>query len=142
LVLPKTFTNETFNPIARDCGLNMLACNSQPKPRLRKLAILPEYHEIFITGAPGCGKYALEFTTLSQTLCVGEAPAGWRNLKVLANDRSDSQVFTAFGTAAVQDLTTVTGAHAGTETVGALTFNFTGLKSSFHGRFRNVLKLS
>ena len=49
---------------------------------------------------------------------------------------SDGQELTAFGTAAVQDLATVASAHAGTEAVSAFAFDLAGLKSSFHGRFR------
>jgi hypothetical protein len=76
LMLPKTFTNETLDAVASYRGLNVLARYSQTKPRKRSLVILPENNKIFITGTPGCGKYALEIVTLGQTLCASKAPAG------------------------------------------------------------------
>ena len=141
-MLPKTFTNETLNAIACYRSFYVFARYCQAKSRRPLLGILPEYNKIFITGTLGKSKHTLEFATFSQALCAGEAVAGYRNLKVPVNARSDCQALATFGTAATQYFATVSGAHAGTEAVGTFTFNLTGLKSSFHGRYRALILLS
>ncbi len=51
LMLPEAFTNQPLDAVAGHCCFYMLARDSHAKPRKRELAILPEYHKIFITGA-------------------------------------------------------------------------------------------
>jgi len=43
------------------------------------------------------------------------------------------ETLAAFGATAVENQATFGGSHTGTETVGALTLLYTGLKCSFHG---------
>jgi hypothetical protein len=56
--------------------------------------------------------------------------------------RSDSQALATLGTTAAQYFATIPGTHTGTKAMGTFTFNLAGLKSSFHGRYRDMLKLS
>jgi len=50
LMLAEAFTNQPLDAITGHCSFHMFARNGQAKPRKRELAILPEYHKIFITG--------------------------------------------------------------------------------------------
>lgn len=68
LMLPKAFTNQPLDPITGHCSLHMLARNGQAKTRIRVLVILPEYHEIFITGTTCRSKYALKFPAQGKAL--------------------------------------------------------------------------
>lgn len=75
-MLPETLAHKALDAVAPYRGLNMLACYRQPKSRIFALVILPENHKIIITGTSSRGKYALEFTTLGQTLSAGKTPRG------------------------------------------------------------------
>ena len=46
---------------------------------------------------------------------------------------SDRQPRPALGTTGIDDTTAILGGHTGTKTMGTVTLQFAGLKSSFHG---------
>jgi hypothetical protein len=119
----------------------MLARYGQAKPCKRPAVILPEYNKIFITRAARGGEYTLVILASGQAVTAGKSPAAGGNVCARNDGGSHGQAFTTLGTAAAEYLAPVTGAHTGTEAVSAFALDLTGLKSSFHGRYRARLSV-
>lgn len=127
----ETFPNDTLDSVACNCCFDGFLGDSQAKPGAGLTFIMDQDGETVIGVTAGSTKYPFISCLVSQSPVFAK-PA--RRQFLVQN--LGSQASATLGTTGLDDSTACLGAHAGTEAVGTCTFQYAGLKCSFHVSIR------
>jgi hypothetical protein len=133
LMQAKRFADDTPNTVALHRPTDIFLGYDKADPGMSKIVGAGQNQQMLVWYFDDrTVEYAFEIPASQQAQLTGISEVGHSVMRPYSESESSRQTLTTFGATTVQNLTTIFGGHASTETVITFAFQNAGLECSFH----------